>query len=79
MQSLLITIIDLYVYILIARVILSWINVDRYNQIVRFIYKVTDPVVEPVRRVIPPVAGIDFSPMIVIFVIYFLRSLLFGN
>jgi YggT family protein len=67
----------LYTYIVIARAILSWVNPDPYNPIVRFLYNATEPVLYRVRRTIPSYAGgIDFSPLIVILAVYFLQSFL---
>lgn len=57
----------LYVYVIIARVIVSWVNADPYNPIVRFLYSVTEPVLSAVRRRLPvSYGGFDFSPWIVI-------------
>ena len=66
-----------YMWIVIGRAILSWVNPDPYNPIVRFLHDVTEPVLVRIRRLIPAFAGgIDFSPMILILVIYFLMSFL---
>ena len=66
----------IYIWIIIARAIISWVNPDPYHPLVRFLYKVTEPVLAPVRRIIPPIAGIDISPVIVIFVIFFIQNFL---
>ena len=67
----------IYMWIVIGRAILSWVNPDPYNPIVRFLHEVTEPVLARIRRWIPAVAGsIDFSPMILIIAIYFLMSFL---
>jgi len=64
-----------FMWIVIARAILSWVNPDPYNPIVRFIHNVTEPVLYQVRKKLPiNLGGIDFSPIIVILVIYFLRD-----
>ena len=64
-----------FMWVVIARAILSWVNPDPYNPIVRFIHNVTEPVLYQVRKKIPiNLGGIDFSPIIVILVIYFLRD-----
>lgn len=66
-------VLTLYMYIVIARAILSWVNPDPYNPIVRFLYNVTEPVLYRMRRMIPfSTGGIDFTPMILILVIIFL-------
>ena len=66
-----------YIWIIIGRAIISWVNPDPYNPIVRFLYEITEPVLSRIRRYVPAfVGGIDFSPMIVILVIIFLQSFL---
>ncbi|MCE5243651.1 MAG: YggT family protein [Syntrophobacteraceae bacterium] len=66
-------VLQLYMWVIIARAILSWVNPDPYNPIVRFLYNITEPVLYNIRRRIPSdFGGIDFSPMIVILVIMFL-------
>lgn len=66
-----------YMWIVIGRAILSWVNPDPYNPIVRFLHEVTEPVLSRIRRMIPAISGgIDFSPMILILAIYFLMSFL---
>jgi len=66
-----------YMWIIIGRAIISWVNPDPYNPIVRFLYEITEPVLSRIRRVIPAfIGGIDFSPMILILAIIFLQSFL---
>ncbi|MCK5071522.1 MAG: YggT family protein [Desulfocapsa sp.] len=66
-----------YMWIIIGRAVISWVNADPYNPIVRFLYDVTEPLLSRIRRFIPmSVGGIDFSPMILIMVIMFLQSFL---
>lgn len=66
---------SLYMWIIIARAVLSWVNLDRTNPIVSLLYQVTDPVLWRIRRFLPlRGAGIDVSPIIVILAIIFLRS-----
>ena len=67
----------LYSLVLLVRIILTWFpNVDRSNQIVNFLYQITEPVLEPVRRTIPPLGNMDISPIVVFFGIRILQSLL---
>ncbi len=68
-------ILDIYMWIIIARALISWVNPDPYNPIVSFLYKATEPVLSRVRRFLPYMGGIDLSPLIVIFVIYLLKQL----
>lgn len=66
-----------YMWIIIARAILSWVNPDPYNPIVRFLYSATEPVLYGIRRRLPiAFGGIDFSPLIVILIIMFLDNFL---
>jgi|WetSurMetagenome_2_1015567.scaffolds.fasta_scaffold65936_1 YggT family protein len=67
----------LYMWIVIARAVISWVNADPYNPIVRFLVSVTEPVLYFIRRKLPVYfGGMDFSPVIVLLVIYFLRIFL---
>ncbi len=66
-----------YLWIIIARALLSWVNPDPYNPIVRFIYNITEPVLGYIRRRVPLVfSGIDLSPLLVLAALYFLDSFL---
>jgi YggT family protein len=66
---------SLYMYIIIARAIISWVNPDPYNPIVRFLNSVTEPVLFRIRRRLPLFfGGMDFSPIIVILAILFFQS-----
>jgi YggT family protein len=70
-------ILNLYMWIVIARAILSWVNPDPRNPIVRFLYNATEPLLYRVRRTVPAlVGGMDFSPILVIVGIYFLQAFL---
>ena len=69
-------IINVFIFVLIIRVILSWVNPDPYNEIVQVIYRITDPVLLPFRRLPLQVGGIDFSPIIAFFILIFLRNFL---
>ena len=62
---LLVTILKLYSYVLIVRVILSWVNPNPFNPLVRFFYILTEPVLAPIRRVLPQMGGLDLSPIVV--------------
>lgn len=70
------------VILIFARFIFSWVRPDPYHPtwgpILRFVYQATEPLLAPIRRLLPPQAGLDFSPMILLFGIYILRMLLFS-
>jgi len=64
-----------FMWIVIARAILSWVNPDPFNPIVRFIHNITEPVLYRIRTVLPAsFGGIDFSPIIVFLGVMFLRT-----
>lgn len=68
---------NIYMWLIIARALLSWVNPDPYNPIVRFLYNVTEPVLSFLRRRVPVVfGGLDLSPLIVIAALMFLRIFL---
>ncbi len=67
----------LYMWIIIVRALLSWVNPDPYNPIVRFLYSITEPVMLRVRQMVPMSGiGLDISPIIVILAIVFLQEFL---
>jgi YggT family protein len=66
-----------YIWILIARVVISWVNADPYNPLVRFVYNVTEPVLVRVRQRLPVYAGgFDLSPIVVWLAVVFLQYFL---
>ena len=67
---------SVYMWIVIISALISWVNPDPYNPIVRFLNAVTDPVLRPIRRRIGFGIGIDFSPMVVILAILFVKYFL---
>jgi YggT family protein len=68
---------NVYMWLIIARALLSWVNPDPYNPIVRFLYKVTEPVMGWVRQRVPLIfGGLDLSPLLVLLAIVFLRRFL---
>ena len=77
-------VIDVYTWIVIASAIMSWLVafgvVNVRNQFIRmvvdFLYRVTEPALRPIRRLLPNLGGIDISPVILLLLLFFLRSLL---
>ena len=71
-------VLQLYSWVLLARALMSWIpNLDPYNPIVQFLYQITEPVLDPVRRLIPPLGGmIDISSIVVFFALMILQQML---
>ena len=70
----------LYLWLIVARAVLSWVSPDPFNPIVRFIHNVTEPALYQIRKRVPVnFGGIDLSPIIVILAIYFLQVFLVGS
>lgn len=72
-------ILSIYMWIIIIAALITWVNPDPYNPIVRFLYSVTEPVLRRIRRLLPFHVGIDFSPMIAILGILFLKHFLVAS
>ena len=73
----LIQIINLYSYIVIAAIVISWMQLPPTNPIVQLVHAVTEPVLGPLRRALPPMGGLDFSPMVLLIGLQLLKGLLF--
>ena len=70
---------QLFELALLARIILSWFpNVDRSNPIIQFLFDITEPVLKPIREMLPPGGMFDFSPLIVFLIIQVLTTVLRG-
>ena len=80
------TVIDLYMWVVIAAVILSWLTafnvINTHNRIVYMIgevvYRLTEPVLGPIRRILPNLGGIDLSPVVLLLGLVFIKRLLYG-
>ncbi len=64
----------IYLWIVIIRSLITWVSPDPYNPIVQFLYRITDPALRPIQRYMPPLGGIDLSPLILILLIFFIQS-----
>ena len=65
------------IWIMIARILLSWFpNINWYNQPFKAMKEITDPILEPFRKIVPPISGIDFSPIVAFIAIELLRGLI---
>ena len=79
------TLITIFIYLLIAQAILSWLLafgvVNRYNRAVAvisdFLYRVTEPALRPIRRLLPSFGGVDISPIVLIIILMFVERLIF--
>ena len=74
--SLLTTVIYVFIVVLLVRVAFSWISPFPTNPVSRFAFQVTEPVLAPVRRRLPPMSGVDLSPLVVTLAAYFLIAAL---
>ncbi len=74
--SMLANLIQLYIFVLLARILMTWIpNLDPTNPIVQLLLQVTEPVLEPARRLIPTIGMIDISPIVVFFALQILAGI----
>lgn len=68
-------------WLIFARIIISFLQVvvriDPYNAVIRFIYEITEPVMAPFRRIIPPLGGMDFSPIVLFLVLQIVEGIVF--
>jgi YggT family protein len=69
----------IYKYILLASVVISWVNADPYNPIVNFIYRVTDPLLSRIRRHMPDTGMLDLSPLVAFAAIYVIQIIFFDT
>ncbi|MEW5894225.1 MAG: YggT family protein [Candidatus Omnitrophota bacterium] len=63
-------------WLLLIRVLISWVNPDPFNVFVQFLYRITEPVLVPIRRFLPMMGPVDLSPLVAFFLIIFLRTFL---
>lgn len=72
-------IIQFLAFAIFARAILTWFPIDRNGPIFQFLNSVTDPILEPLRRVIPPIGMIDITPMVAMLLLFFIASALLNS
>ena len=73
----LIQVIDLYSMIVLVSVVMSWIQLPPTNPIAQFVSAVTEPILTPLRRALPPMSGLDFSPMSLLVGLQIVKSMLY--
>lgn len=76
MRGILHLVIELYSLVLFAAVVASWVAASSNHPVKQFLDKVTEPVLEPIRKVLPPMSGIDLSPMVALLLLQVLGRLL---
>jgi YggT family protein len=67
---------NIFFFLILARVILSFMQGGHYHPIGRMIFNITEPILAPIRRMLPPMAGLDFSPIVVMLALMLLRGVL---
>lgn len=67
---------QLFNLLILARILIGWANLSPYHPITQFLHRTTEPFLEPVRRVLPPVSMFDFSPIVVIIIASILEQIL---
>ena len=67
----------LYSLAIIARTLLPWFRVSYYHPVARFLMQITEPLLAPLRRYVPPTGGLDFTPMIALLILWFAEQLLY--
>jgi YggT family protein len=72
-------VLDAFVFLLIARAVISWVSPDPRNPIVQFIHGATEPLISRVRQKVPPLGMFDMSVIIVLIVLYFLKAFVVGS
>jgi YggT family protein len=77
--GLLISLARLFQFILLARVLIGWIQVDPYHPIVQILYRITEPLLEPIRQVMPQGTGVDFSPLIAMILVQVVVTIVAGT
>ncbi len=72
-------VLNIYLFVIIARALISWVSPDPYNPIVQILYRLTEPVLAPIRYRMPDMGGIDISPIVVMLAIILLQSFLVAS
>jgi YggT family protein len=70
------TLLDLYSLVVLAAVVMSWVGLDDRHPAGAFVHGLTEPALAPLRAVLPPIGGLDFSPMVLLIVLRLLRDLI---
>ena len=76
-MPLFVRLIDLYSMVILVAVVLSWLQVDRRNPVATIVHGLTEPLLGPIRNALPPMSGLDFSPMVLLIALQLLKDLLF--
>jgi YggT family protein len=75
-RYLLVQLIEIYSVVVVVAVIVSWLRLPPSNPVVRFTRLLTEPALAPIRKIVPPAAGLDFSPWILLILLWVLRGMI---
>ena len=67
---------EILIIIIFIRIILSWFPHNQYQPLIKLIYQISDPILNPIRNIVSPIGGIDISPIIVIFIIQLIKNII---
>ena len=74
-RNLIVDVLQIYSLLIIIRAVISWVQIDRRNQFVRILCNVTDPVLNPIQRIVPPIGGtLDISPIIALVIVQVIKG-----
>lgn len=74
--QILLLLLDIYEIVLLLRVLISWFRLDPYNPIVRVLYDLTEPLLQPIRQILPPAGMMDFSPLVAFLLLFAVRNVI---
>jgi YggT family protein len=69
----------MFTLLILARVLMSWVQVDPYHPVAQFIIQATEPFLKPVREVLPPAGGFDFSPIVVLIIVQVVGNIIING
>ena len=69
----------MFTLLILARVLMSWVQIDPYHPVAQFIFQATEPFLKPVREVLPPAGGFDFSPIVVLIIAQVIGSIIISG
>lgn len=70
---------NLMMILIVVRALMSWFRPDPYHPVVRFIYRITSKILDPIQKIVPAIAGLDLSPIIAIFLIQIVQRIVIGT
>lgn len=74
--QILLLLLNIYEIVLLLRVLISWFRLDPYNPIIRVLYSLTEPLLQPIRQLLPPTGMVDFSPLVALLLLFAIRNVI---